>query len=811
VFCETMCALKMQWVNKDLSKLTGDPTHPKSFIDKKILAGKIVCLMCITMMLNAQGNKSNWDKLVMTRTFILHSPLDADALRFVHLNGKEALSTVSEFDLQCVSPSPDIEATDLLGKSATIEIATQDGSSRFLNGIVTQFSYVGPDGSAGLQYKYRARLNSWLYLADKHADCKIYQQKNIPAIIREALQDFEMPFEIKLMDSYAPREYVVMYNETTLNFVKRLAEEAGIYFYTRHADGSHVICFTDGGHPTLPEYATIPFLTPNQRTLDAEEYISEWEVQHEVHSGRYVTSSYNFKTPDAHLDKIDLMPKEHTFDALETYEWHGGYPDHDEGAKLARVRREQQQLDFQTINARSNVRGIAPGYLFKLTDHPTRKSNAEYLIVSALYQFQENPDTSRSDGEYTHWALDFTVKPSGDRYQPPRITSKPKVSGPHSAKISGPAGADHWCDKWGRVKVQFPWDRYGKNDENSSCWIRVSTPSAGSNFGGIHVPRIGHEVIVEYLNGDPDLPIITGSVYNQNQMPPWDLPANASQSGFISRSLGKSHIGNANALRFEDKKGQEQVWIQAERNMDTAVENDETHHVMHDRTKNVGNDETVGVQRNRAASVGNNEDVSVGNNRTKQVGQDETISIGGNRTESVTKDESISITGNRTHNIQKNLTETVTQKVTQTVGAEKTTNVIGAYTINAQDAMNRVVTKNSSEVVGQAKSTVVSKAFSVEVGQAYSVDAVGTQAFTTAKNFTTSAQQDHTLVSGQNFTIMAGSTIELACGNGGAVIKMDSAGNVTITGKKVMLSAGGGSVTLDASGAKVTGTLTYIN
>jgi type VI secretion system secreted protein VgrG len=747
----------------------------------------------------------------MTRTFVLHSPLDADQLKFVHMSGAEALSSVSQFDLQCVSPSPDIEATELLGKSITIEIVTQYGGSRFLNGIVTKFTYIGPDGSAELQYKYRARLNSWLFLTDKHSDCKIYQQKNIPTIIREALQDFSLPFEIKLMDDYAPREYVVMFNETTLNFVKRLAEEAGIYFYTRHDDGAHTICFTDGGHMTLPEYSTIPFLMPNQRTMNAEEYVSEWEVQHEVHSGRYVTSSYNFKIPDAHLNKIDTLPKEHTFDALEVYEWHGGYADHDEGGKLARVRREQQQQDFQTISAQSNVRGIAPGYLFKLTEHPTRKSNAEYLIVSAQYIFQENPYTSRSDGEDTHWSLNFTVKPSKDRYQPPRITHKPRISGPHSAKISGPPGVDHWCDKWGRVKVQFPWDRYGENDENSSCWIRVSTPSAGSNFGGIHVPRIGHEVIVEFLNGDPDLPIITGSVYNQNQMPPWDLPANASQSGFISRSLGKSqHIGNANALRFEDKKGAEQVWIQAERNMDTAIENDETHHVMNNRTKNVGNDETVGVQRNRAASVGNNEDVSVGNNRTKSVGQDETITIGGNRTESVTKDEAISITGNRTHNIQKNLSETVVQKVTQTVGAEKTTNVVGAYSINAQDAMNRVVAKNSSEVVGQAKSTVVSHAYSVEVGQDYSVDAVGNHTVKTAKNFSTSAQQDHSLTSGQNITIVAGGTLELAT-TGGATIKLDSSGNVTITGKKVMLSAGGGSVTLDASGAKVTGTLTYIN
>jgi type VI secretion system secreted protein VgrG len=681
------------------------------------------------------------------------------------MSGKEALSTVSEFEVQCVSPSPDLEATDVLGKSFTIEIITQEKNSRYLDGLVTQFTYIGPDGSAGKQYKYKAKLQSWLHLADLRSDCKIHLQKDVPTIIKDTLGEFGLPLEMKLMDSYSVRENTVMYGETSLNFVKRLAEEVGIYFYVKHDLGSHTICFTDGGHTTLPEYSTIEFLTPGSRPMDADEYITEWEVQHDVKSGSYVTNSYNFKAPDARNLKIDADEKGHTNDSLEMYEWHGGYPDLAEGSKLARVRREQQQLDFQTITATTNVRGIAPGYYFKLTDHPTRKANAEYLIVGADYFFQENSNTSRSDGQETTWSITFNVKPSADRYQPPRVTAKPRIVGPHSAKISGPKGQEIFCDQYGRVKVQFPWDRYGKNDENSSCWIRVSSPWAGANFGGMHVPRIGQEVMVEFLHGDPDLPIITSRVYNQNQMPPWDLPANATQSGFLSRSSPGGQYGNANAIRFEDKKGAEQVWIQAERNMDTVVENDETHHVMHDRTKTIDHDETVYVHHDRTETVDNNETITVHNNRQERVDQNETISIGVNRTEDVGANEKVTIGANKE--------QTIAIAYLQNVGAAKMTNVGGAYLIDVGGAMNRLIGLASAEEVGLAKVTKVGQGHSMTVGKDQKVEVGGDQSVTVAKTI----------------TINAGDSIEFVCGK--STLKMTKDGTISINGHEVDIGTSG--------------------
>ncbi len=248
------------------------------------------------------------------------------------------------------------------------------------------------------------------------------------------------------------------------------------------------------------------------------------------------------------------------------------------------------------------MRGMAPGYFFNLTDRPSSAQNAEYLITKATYFFQENQPGSKQ--KETTWHIHFDAKPSSQRFQPENVAKRPVIAGPQSAIVTGPAGSDIWCDKWGRVVIQFPWDRYGNNDENSSCWVRVSSPWAGSNYGGVHVPRVGQEVIVEFLHGNPDLPIITGRVYNDSQLPPWDLPANATQSGFISRSSGKGQgKDNANALRFEDKKGHEHVWLQAEKDMQTVVENNDTQSVGANRIITVGGAHSETITKDTAITV----------------------------------------------------------------------------------------------------------------------------------------------------------------------------------------------------------------
>ncbi|MFT2106935.1 type VI secretion system Vgr family protein, partial [Enterobacter nematophilus] len=292
------------------------------------------------------------------------------------------------------------------------------------------------------------------------------------------------------------------------------------------------------------------------------------------------------------------------------------------GEFYARIRQERWQVEHQQIQATATAGGIAPGHTFTLTNAPFFSDNGEYLVTAAGYHFEENRYAS-GEGETIH-RTDFTVIPSAVVYRPAQSTAWPRTYGPQTAKVVGPKGESIWTDKYGRVKVKFHWDRLAKGDDTSSCWVRVSSAWAGQGYGGVQIPRVGDEVVVDFINGDPDRPIITGRVYNDASMPPWALPAAATQMGFMSRSKD-GHKDNANALRFEDKAGQEQIWIHAEKNMDTEIENCETHDVGVDRKKIIGRDEHATVKRNHDVNVGANSTSNTGNQHKINVGKNQTV------------------------------------------------------------------------------------------------------------------------------------------------------------------------------------------
>jgi len=659
------------------------------------------------------------------RTFIAHTPLEDGILEFRSLDGDEGISTIFQFDLELVSRSPNIDAKDLIGAGMAIEIVTKTGDSRYLHGIVTSFEFFGPDTSDSTFYRYTATLRSWLILASMDMDSRIFQQKSIPQIIKETLASFGMQFEIDMSRSFDPEEYVVRFNESALTFVMRLAEAIGAFWYTRHSIDGHTIVFTDRYTPELANAPEIGFLKPDYKPLKDNEYITEWRIRNELQAGPFRTRSFDFKNPNTlQLDVKDSNPKNHAHDAIPVYEWDASYVDGKKGQDLARLRQAQQQLNWETVHAVTNVRDIAPGCTFTLKWHPRDAANRQYLIVEAHYHFVENVHSTRSDGAQTSWTIEFKARSTASPYVPLRVTPRPHIAGVHTAIVTGPPGQEVWCDAFGRIKALFSWDAYSQPDQNSSCWIRVNQLWSGNNFGIHGIPRIGQEVQIEYENGNINFPVVTGSVNNQRNMPPWTLPDNATQTGILTRSTPDGQYGNANALRFEDKKGAEQVWIQAERNMDTVVENDETLHVMHDRSKNIDHDETVHVAHDRSETVGNNETITVHANRKERVDADESISIGGNRTEDVGKDESVTISGSRTNHISKNhsetigenLTETVTMAAIQNVGLAKMTNVGGALSINVALAMNTLVGMSQTEQVLMNKSVHVGKEYTFEAG-----------------------------------------------------------------------------------------------
>ena len=396
-------------------------------------------------------------------------------------------------------------------------------------------------------------------------------------------------------------------------------------------------------------------------------------VGNRLASGHFAADDYDFKKPKALLDTRQQQPAGHPQDSREIYDWPGGYTEVGDGENYARVRIEQLKAEREVMHGFGNARNLAPGYLFTLAKYPRADQNQQYLIEAADYRFEEN--VYRSDGaggsgaakrggadSPTTYRLAVEVVPSKVPYRSQRTTPKPHTTGPQTAVVVGPPGEEIYTDQYGRVKVQFHWDRYGQMNENSSCWIRVSSPWAGANYGGIHIPRIGQEVIVDFLNGDPDYPIITGRVYNAMQMPPWDLPGNKTQSGFLTRSTKggtpghglHNSPGTANAIRFEDKAGQEQLWLHAQKDQLTEVENDEDKWVGNDRRKTIDRDEFNTIHRDRTEVVDRNEKINVHGWRTEEVDLDETITIHQNRKERVDHNETISIGDNRTEDVGKN-------------------------------------------------------------------------------------------------------------------------------------------------------------
>ncbi|EJY4123247.1 TPA: type VI secretion system Vgr family protein, partial [Enterobacter asburiae] len=353
-------------------------------------------------------------------------------------------------------------------------------------------------------------------------------------------------------------------------------------------------------HQPFSGYEVIPYhQTPSGGSTD-EEGISQWALEDSVTPGIYSLDDYDFRKPNAWLFQAQQNPASPKPGSIDVYDWPGRFVDKGHGEFYARIRQERWQVEHQQIQATATAAGIAPGHTFTLTNAPFFSDNGEYLVTAAGYHFEENRYAS-GEGETIH-RTDFTVIPSAVVYRPAQTTAWPRTYGPQTAKVVGPNGESIWTDKYGRVKVKFHWDRLAKGDDTSSCWVRVSSAWAGQGYGGVQIPRVGDEVVVDFINGDPDRPIITGRVYNDASMPPWALPAAATQMGFMSRTKDGS-VDNANALRFEDKAGAEQVWIQAERNMDTSVKNDETHSVGGARSHYVKKNELHRVEANQTQAV----------------------------------------------------------------------------------------------------------------------------------------------------------------------------------------------------------------
>ncbi|ELL4095861.1 type VI secretion system tip protein VgrG, partial [Escherichia coli] len=533
------------------------------------------------------------------------------------------LKTPDILNLGYVSPAANLQLKPMVGKDLCVNIELDGGGKRYISGLVTAARVAGHQGRSVV---YELRLEPWLKILTHTSDYKAFQNKNVVEILDEVLDEYPWPVEKRLVENYPTRAWQVQYGETDFDFVQRLMQEWGIYWWFEHSENSHTLVLADAIN-VHKACADSPLVCYYQKGLKLDkEFIHTITANESLRSGQWVLNDFDFMKPRSLLKSTVANPRETGLAEYEHYEWPGDYFTKSEGEMLTRIRMEEQRSPGSRVQGSGNIRTLMTGFTFTLENYPTAEVNREYLLVQTTLFIQDNAQHSGQEQHFSY-STSFELHPTSEVYRPQRTLSKPHTKGPQSAIVTGPAGQEIWTDKYGRVKVQFGWDRYGKNDENSSCWVRVSYPWAGKGFGGIQIPRIGQEVLVDFKNGDPDLPIIVGRTYNQDTMPPWGLPGAATQSGFYSHTISGGPT-NANALRFEDKTGGEEIWLHAEKDQRIEVNNNESHWVGNNRLKVIDKTETAIIGEERSLTVQMDDTSLAGQNKTIQAVQNLRLAAG---------------------------------------------------------------------------------------------------------------------------------------------------------------------------------------
>lgn len=518
--------------------------------------------------------------------------------------GQEGLSTDFGFQLELISEDPSVKLKSAIGQPATIEIELATGGSRYINGHVLSF---GNNGSDGGMSRYSAYVGSWLSLLEQRYDSQIYQDLTVEQVVSKVFSRYDgiAKYEFRVNRTLKPHSYITQYRESDSHFVKRLLEHEGLFFYFEHTADSHTLIVMDDSTvlTPLPEQPQIRFHTAS--VTENSDSITHWTSAREFQPAKISVQTFDYRQPNNRIPvTMNSLNQQGDAPSYELYDYMGQYTHGSpaDGEILVRNRIEALELKGKTFFGSSNCRALRPGYTFELTQHYEHDAGAaedrQFLIMTVEHRGSNNYTTGSQAG----YANKFYCVRKKIKFRPQLDTLKPEITGPQTAIIVGPPGEEIYTDEMGRVKVQFHWDRYGQFDDKSSCWVRVAQTGASGGFGSMQIPRVGDEVVVVFLDGNPDRPLIMGSLYNSQNTPPWSLPANKTQSGFLTRSM-KGDGGTANFFRFEDKAGAEQVIVHAERNMDTEIELDEKHDVGNNRVVTVGGTQTEVIQKDTVMNV----------------------------------------------------------------------------------------------------------------------------------------------------------------------------------------------------------------
>lgn len=655
---------------------------------------------------------------------------------------KERISSPYLAEVSLASSS-EIKFKNIVQKEALLTLIGLE-SDRYIHGIVRKFEHTGKSGTDTNKekYLYRAEIVPFTQLLSLEQDCRIFQNKNVQDIVTDIFKDSGVPsnrYEFRLKNKEHKRRFCVQYRETDLDFINRILQEEGIYYFYEHSKDNHFMVFADDPvyYKPIAGNATVVFKPPSGRVAETE-VINAIEFSQRLCPGTYSQTNYNFKHVSTPLETKDKS-KDENVQKYEIYDYPGQYGDQDKGKKLSRINKEEYNALQEQAIGKSNCPRLLPGHTFSLDGYDLSSFDKEYLLIevtAAGGQAQALEEVSGS-GE-TSYGNNFVAIPSSVSFRPKKSIEKPYIRGIQTATVVGPENEEIYVDEYGRVKVQFHWDRKGKKNEQSSCWLRCAQAWGGAGRGSMFIPRISDEVIVSFLEGDPDWPLITGSVYNGANLPLYDLPGNKTRSTIRTKSYPRSN--GYNELRFEDKAGSEEVYLQGEKDWNILIKND--------KGQTVGNDETL----------------TVGNNRAKMVGFNQTVSIGANHTEM----------------IGANKTETVAINKAETIGVAKELTIGGLYQVSVGAAMNETVVAAKTEEVGLTKA--------VYVGMHMNEKVLGNRVIAVDKNMSTTVEQNSTL---KAKTITLEAADEIIFKTGDSTISMKSSGEIVIKGASLTENASG--------------------
>jgi type VI secretion system secreted protein VgrG len=673
------------------------------------------------------------------RRFHLKTPVGEDAFLISSFRGREELSRPFHFVLDLVSDLDTVAPANLVGLDVSWTVDYPETSPRLFHGKVRKLT-VGSKISRDLR-QYQIEVVPWFWFLKLAVNCRIFQNQTTEEIVKLLFGEFGFTsFEFKLSGSLAKREYCVQYHESAFDFISRLLEDEGIYYYFNYTESSHVLVLANAldSYFDCSPHAKVEF----RPDLTEAEAITAWERKYEYRPGKLTMTDYNFETPSTNLlSSANSLLTFRGIGKYEVFEFPGRFQVAADGSKLAKRRIAEAETDHDSLQGKSRCSSFRPGGKFEFVLNQDPASSGKKFVLTSVEHFgQENPTggTGFQEREYRN---EFQCIPAESVFVPSQLTPLPIIKGLQTAVVVGPKNEEIYTDKYSRVKVQFFWDRLGKLDEASSCWIRVSESWAGQKFGTIFLPRIGQEVIVDFLEGNPDRPMITGRVYNASQMPPYDLPANKTQSGLLTRSSLKGDASFANELRFEDKKDSEDIVFHAQKDFHRSVENDDDLKVGHDQTIEIKNNRTETVKegnekvtiekgnREHVVSEGNESlTVTKGNREVKVDTGNDTHSVAkgnrevtvatGNDTHTISKGnrEVTVATGNDTHTISKGNREVTVElgndTLTVKTGDQTTKVSVGSSTTEATTKITLKVGGNSIEI---AQSGITIKGLMVKI------------------------------------------------------------------------------------------------